>query len=765
MKLALDTPLQYVRGVGPKRAELFAKLGLRTVGELLEYFPFRYEVQAGCVPIRALRPGTKATIRGRVVEVQTRPRGGAVVAVSDETGVCVLRWFRRFRGIPLPAIGDEIIATGKVQEYRFNVELVQPRVWPADRFEPADREGGLVGVYRATEGLTSELIARTVARVLEAGLPPMPEPLPEPLLCRHRWPRRDEAIRQLHRPRDRRQAERARQRMAYEELLMLEIALALRRRSRTSLFAGIPLEVTDEIDRRIRRRFPFALTAAQDRVIREICRDLASGKPMTRLLQGDVGSGKTVVAVYAALVAIAHGHQVAIMAPTSVLARQHFDRIERYLAGSRVRRALLVGGLTPARRRALLEQIERGEVDLVVGTQALIQQDVNFARLALVVVDEQHKFGVLQRALVRTKGPMPHYLVMTATPIPRTLSMTVFGDLDVSIIDAMPPGRGKVITKLVGPDKWLVVMGYVRRRLERGERAYVVCPAIGAESDEATERRSDEGKGAGARARGARHRDECAGTREHGTGNREQRVRRRRADPGASDSVASDPVASGRCIRCSSDSAALRPGDADELRSVVQVHQMLAEGPWRGLRVEILHGGMKEDEKRQKLTDFAEGRLHAIVSTTVVEVGVDVPEATIMIVEQAERFGLAQLHQLRGRIGRGQRDGLCVLIARGGGEPAWQRLSVLTRTTDGFRIAEQDLRLRGPGELFGTRQHGLPELRVADLVGDEKLLVAAREDAIAIVDADPLLEKREHAALRATLLRRYRGKLELLDAG
>ncbi len=454
MKLALDTPLQFVRGVGPKRAELFARLGLRTVGDLLEYFPFRYEVQAGCVPIRALRPGTRATIRGEVVEVEPRPGGGAVAAVRDETGVCVLRWFRRYRGIPLPAVGDEVIASGKVQEYRWNIEIVQPRVWNAAAYQPADSGGGLVGVYHSTEGLASELIARTVGRVLDAELPPMPDPLPEAIRRRYRWPRRDEAIRQLHRPADRRQSERARRRMAYEELLMLEVALALRRRARTSLFSGIPLAVTDAIDRRIRRRFPFELTAAQDRVIREICRDLASGKPMTRLLQGDVGSGKTVVALYAALVAIAHGHQVAIMAPTSVLARQHFDRVERYLSGSRVRRALLVGGLSPARRRELLGAIERGEVDLVVGTQALIQKDVNFASLALVVVDEQHKFGVLQRALVRTKGPMPHYLVMTATPIPRTLSMTVFGDLDVSIIDALPPGRGKVITKLVDAGKW-----------------------------------------------------------------------------------------------------------------------------------------------------------------------------------------------------------------------------------------------------------------------------------------------------------------------
>ncbi len=710
--LRADSALQYVKGVGPRRAELLATLNLRTVGDLLEYFPFRYETDAGDVAIEDIVPGTRVTIRGEVVRVGGR-RPGVQCEVTDGTGACVLRWFNQPYGPQHLFRGATVIATGVAELFNDRLELRQPRIRVvAPETPPAAPARGpeLVGVYRGAAQVTSTLIRRTVQNILAQGELPVAEFLPPALLTRRRLPGRAEAIRQMHRPTDAAALERARRRLAYEELLLMEVAMALRRQKRLTLQSGVRLHVTPEIDRRIRARFPFAFTPSQDQVVREIAADLQSGRPMTRLLQGDVGSGKTVIALYAALVAVANGRQAALMAPTEILAAQHFRNIERYLRGSRVRCVLLRGGLGRRERAAALAAVERGATDLVVGTQALIQRDVAFNELALVVVDEQHKFGVLQRHTFRTKGPLPHYLVMTATPIPRTLALTVFGDLDVSIIRRSPPGRGRVITKVVPRQKWDVVMGYVRGRLERGEQAYVVCPQIGA-------------------------RDEEGGPGEE--------------PPGAS-----------------GDGAARR-GRAARGRAVVtaeETHRRLTEGPWRGLRVELLHGGLPAARKQAILADFVAGKVHALVATTVVEVGVDVPSATIMVVEQADRYGLSQLHQLRGRVGRGARDSLCVLLAYESGGPAAERLAVMARTTDGFRIAEADLKLRGPGQFFGTKQHGLPELRMASLADDFGLLEQARQDAFALVAADPMLSRPEHQAVQAALRKMFAGKLALIDA-
>jgi len=523
----------------------------------------------------------------------------------------------------------------------------------------------------------------------------------------------------------------------------MELAMALRRRKRLALQTGQKLHVTAEIDQRIRARFPFPLTVSQDAVLREIARDLQSGRPMTRLLQGDVGSGKTVVALYACLAAIANGRQAAIMAPTEILAGQHFGNIERYLMGSRVRYVLLRGGMRKSQRAEALAAIERGEIDLVVGTQALIQQDVAFHQLALVVVDEQHKFGVLQRHEFRTKGPMPHYLVMTATPIPRTLAMTVFGDLDVSVIKRSPPGRGRIITKVVTLAQWDTVTAYVRKRLEAGEQAYVVCPLIG-EGEEAREQGS-EGDSVGARSASD--------------------------GPDAADAPGASHLSAYQL-------PALAPTRAKRtaLASVKATYKRIVAGPWRGLNVGLLHGSLPQAEKQATINAFVAGTLHAVVATTVVEVGVDVANATVMIVEHAERYGLSQLHQLRGRVGRGRKDSLCVLIAddasvraRSASDgpasgKAAQRLAVMSQTTDGFKIAEADLRQRGPGQLFGTRQHGLPELHVASIVDDFGLLEQARQDAFEIVAADPALARPEHAALVPALQRMFGQKLALIDA-
>jgi ATP-dependent DNA helicase RecG len=744
--LRADSPIQYVKGVGPRLAERFTTLGIQTVGDLLEYYPFRHELEHGEMEIADLRPGMIATVRGEVQQVGGRWQG-LKAEVFDGTENCTLRWFdRRHVGRGLRE-GVLVVATGKVQEYNDRLELIQPRiqVFPPDAVLMAPTRGAQrVGVYRANAEVNSPTIRRAVQTVLRQGCLPVEEILPPALLKKHKLPTRETAIRQMHAPKNEQELERARRRLAYEEFFLMELAMALRRYKLVSLQRGRKLPVTPEIDRHIRVRFPFVLTAPQDKVIREIVRDLESGRPMTRLLQGDVGSGKTVVALYACLAAVANRRQAAIMAPTEILAQQHFGNIEKYLEGSRVCRALLRGKLSRKERTETLAAIEAGEIDLVVGTQALLEKDVAFKDLAMVIVDEQ-------RANIRTKGPLPHYLVMTATPIPRTLAMTVFGDLDVSIIDAMPPGRGKTITKVVTRAQWKTVMEYVRGRLEAGEQGYVVCPLIGEE--EATEGRDrgikgsrDQGVGFAGRpeirARSASKRPVAAG-----------------ASPAVGRRTAStiEPNAEGVDVGSG--------GRTRQLVSAQQAYDRLVNGPWRGLAVGLLHGSLKPADKQAVVDAFVRGDLHAVVSTTVVEVGVDVANATIMIVENADRFGLSQLHQLRGRVGRGSKDSLCVLIAHGRGEKAAERLSVMAETTDGFKVAEADLRQRGPGELFGTRQHGLPELRVGDILNDFGLLEQARQDAFDLIARDPKLTQPEHARMIPALRKMFGTRLALIDAG
>ncbi len=709
--LRSDSPIQYVKGVGPQRAESLASLGIQTVGDLLEYFPFRHECESGEVDIADLVPGTNVTVRGEVVSVGGR-RPTVRCEIDDGTGTCVLRWFHvPFGGLHLFR-GATVVASGRVEVYGDLPELVQPRLQVFDRdavLMTQPRGPRRVGVYRGNAQVKSPLIRRIVQSVLTQAHLPVDEVLPAELLHKYSFPTREQAVRQMHSPTTDAELERARRRLAYEELLLMELALALRRRKRLALQTGQKLYGTPEIDRRIRARFPFTLTGSQEQVVREIVADLQSGQPMTRLLQGDVGSGKTVVALYACLVAIAGGRQAAIMAPTEILAQQHYTNIHRYLADSRVRYVLLRGKLGKSQRADALAAIDRGEIDLVVGTQALIQKDVAFNQLALVIVDEQHKFGVLQRHQFRTKGPMPHYLVMTATPIPRTLAMTVFGDLDVSIIKQSPPGRGRITTKIVVGKQWETVMTYVRRRLEAGEQAYVVCPLIGEEG---------------------------------------RRSRRSTDAPEALPDAEVDEL----------------PERTESLTSVIRAHERLVTGPWQGLNVGLLHGALPTAEKQAVVTAFAAGKLHAVVATTVVEVGIDVPNATIMIVEHADRYGLSQLHQLRGRVGRGSQDSLCVLIAHDRGGKAAERLAVMTETTDGFKIAEADLRQRGPGQLFGTKQHGLPELRVASILDDFGLLEQARQDAFALAAADPTLARPEHQPLLPALKRMFGEKLALIDA-
>ncbi len=753
---AADDPVQFVKGVGPARARHFARLGVHTVGDLLEYFPFRHEAAAAETTIEKLRPGTTATIRGEIIDVRRR-RGGLTAEIHDGTDACQLRWFNISYNTRDVRLGAMVSATGRVQEYDYCLEIVQPRievVTEAAVSTAAKSPPRRVGVYRGNDDLKSTAISRVVQNLLNQSPLPVDEIVPAELVRKHELPSRESAIRQMHSPDGDRQLEQARARLAYEEFLLMELAIALRRDKLLSLEKGQKLHVTPEVDRRIRARFPFRLTASQDKVVREIVHDLESGRPMTRLLQGDVGSGKTVVALYACLAAIANGFQAAIMAPTEILAGQHFANVERYLRDSRVRFTLFRGGQGKKQRATALAKIESGEIDLVIGTHALIQKDVTFNKLAVVVVDEQHKFGVVQRAEFRTKGPMPHYLVMTATPIPRTLSMTVFGDLDVSIIKHAPPGRGKIVTKLVKRSQWETVMKYVRGRLEAGEQAYVVCPLIG-EKQESTKPRSPERNGT----------------------SRDTSPERKRADRSSAAATRWPTASAGGeanpDVKNGAGSASRNArGNRESLTSAKEAFRKLTTGPWKGLSVGLLHGSLKSAEKQSTIEAFGSGKLHALVATTVVEVGIDVANATIMIVENADRFGLSQLHQLRGRVGRGSKESLCVLVshkreqrgASAGASKAGERLAAMTRTTDGFKIAETDLRQRGPGELLGTRQHGLPELRFGDIVNDFALLDRARADAFEIIRKDPRLEQPQHKRMIPALRRMFGDKLALIDA-
>lgn len=585
--------------------------------------------------------------------------------------------------------GMAVRATGRVGVYRELAQLTNPKLeelgedaGPVDESTPAR----YVAVYPATAELPSRFLARLIGENLPRLLPLVREWHSPDYLQERKLVGRRQAIAAMHWPTCDADLEEARRRIAYDELLLMQIAVMLARRNLRRGVESHVLTCTEEIDRRIRRRFPFAMTAAQDRAIQSIVTDLARPRPMNRLLQGDVGCGKTVVALYAALVAVANQRQVAIMAPTELLAHQHFRSISAYLTGSRVRIALLTGRQKAGERRRMLEMIEAGELDIVVGTHALIQEGVRFAKLGLVVIDEQHRFGVRQRAMIRGKGAAPHYLVMTATPIPRTLAMTVFGDLDVTTIDALPPGRAPIVTRLVRPAEQGSAWDFVRARLALGEQAYVVYPLV----------------------------DES---------------------------------------------------DKLELRAATTELARLREQVLSRWKAGLLHGRMESTEREQVMGDFVAGRVQVLVATTVIEVGIDVPRATCMVIEHAERYGLSQLHQLRGRVGRGGSRGYCFLMTGSASAEDNERLSVLVGTTDGFRIAEEDLRLRGPGEMLGTRQHGLPELRVADLARDGELLRMAQRDAEKLVREDAKLRRPEHAPLREVLAARYESTIGFLAAG
>lgn len=685
----LDDGVQYLKGVGPRRADLMAKLGIASVSDLLFYPPRRYLDRTLAKPVSGLRPGETVTVFGRVAGTSlARTRRGMSIftlALDDGTGTLRCLWFNQpfLRGrFPEEAA---VVVSGQVRWDR-GPTMSGPEY---EILEGDDAElvhtGRIVPLYPSTAGLTNRQLRTVIKGALDARLGEVTDLIPPPLASKRSLVGIRQALQELHFPPDMEGVARARRRLAYEELLALQLLMAARRNARQSTQRASPLPDRSWRDDLL-RTLPYALTGPQERVVSEISADLESERPMYRLLQGDVGSGKTVVALAAMAQAARSGFQAAFMAPTEILAEQHYLGLAPWLESLGIPSALLTGRTGRAERGRIARGLENGEVLACLGTHALIQEGVAFARLGLAVVDEQHRFGVRQRAAIMAKGRQPHVLVMTATPIPRTLSMAVYGDLDVSTLDGMPPGRAPTVTRWTTDTNRSKVMDFVASQLALGRQAFFVCPVI----------------------------DES---------------------------------------------------EAGDIKAAVKLHQQLSKR-FPGFRVGLLHGRLGLDERRRTMEEFRANRIGMLAATTVVEVGIDVPNATVMVVEQAERFGLSQLHQLRGRVGRGAHKSYCILMAGDRlGPEARARLEAMQRTSDGFRIAEDDLRLRGPGEFWGSRQHGLPELRLANLVADSGLVPLAREDALELARDDPGLDQPGSRGLRDLVRRHFGGAGGLLGVG
>lgn len=661
----LKSNIGTLKGVGKVRVELFRKLGIDTVEDLLYHFPRRYEDRGNIMKIAEIVPEESCSVLGTVTypPVNIRSQRGVRLTrslVKDGTGTLEIVWFNQPYITSKLALGKQYIFYGKAKKTS-RMQMINPTII---QLEDMDKECVLVPVYPTVAGLTQAVIRQTIRQALDM-LKDIEDPLPESVLRKYRLADFGESIRHVHYPKDMESLEKARRRCVFQELLEFQLAL-LSMRKQDNEAAGIMFNKSTLTDSFI-KSLPFELTDAQHRVFNEIYTDMTLPKTMNRLVQGDVGSGKTVVAVLAMLVATESGYQSAMMAPTEILAQQHFNTVSRLLEGFPFRVALLTGSTTAKNAKEILSGLANGDIHIIIGTHALIEERVQYHNLGLVITDEQHRFGVKQRALLSRKGNNPDMLVMTATPIPRTLAMILYGDLDISIIDEMPPGRIKVKTYVVTEDYRERIDRFILKEVGEGRQVYIICPLV-------------------------------------------------------EDSEMIDAYSA---VKTAEEAAA----------------------KFKDCRVGIIHGKMKPAEKEEVMKSFAEGSIDILVSTTVVEVGVDVPNASLMVVENAERFGLAQLHQLRGRVGRGKNQSYCILFNQGSSEVSKERLEIMTKSTDGFYISEQDLKLRGPGEFFGTRQHGLPELKIANLYTDMNILKEAQECSERIYRYG-YLEKEEYSRLK-----------------
>ncbi len=704
--LDLSSPLRYVKGIGPRRAEALEGAGLRTVEDLLFHLPFRYEDRGNFLPIAALLPGVKGTIRARVVGAalrRTRARGFTIfeMTVEDKSGSIRAVFFNQPYLRTLFTPGREVILHGEAGIARYGrralvLQSPQFEVLAAEDDE-AIHTGRVVPIYPRLPDLSSRAIRRIVHALLLALPATLPDPLPAAAARARGYPARREAFAAAHFPPEGADPVEfpggrtpALSRLIFEEFFFLQLGFALARRESDAQLRAQRLRVDDALRDRLRSVLPFALTAAQRKALQEIARDLMSGRPMNRLLQGDVGCGKTVVALLAALLVVENGYQAAFMAPTEILAEQHHRSFQRMLRGKGYAVGLLTSGVQGAARRQVLAGLRSGALPILVGTHALTEDEVRFKALRLVVIDEQHRFGVAQRARLRGKpgdGHPADVLVMTATPIPRSLALTVYGDLDLSVIDSLPPGRRPVRTVLRGEESRPRVYEFLKAQVAAGRQVYIVYPLV-------------------------------------------------------------------------------EESETSDLKAAVAMADRLRRQAFPGLAVGLLHGRLRSEEREAVMGDFAAGRTPILVATTVIEVGIDVPNASVMVIEQAERFGLSQLHQLRGRVGRGPHDSYCILMAAPEiTEDARKRLEVMCETNDGFLIARRDLEMRGPGEFLGTRQSGIPDLRVGDILRDHDILEDARREAFACAEGLKGGTTDESPALLAHLERRWSGRLGLIRVG
>jgi len=668
-----EVPITKLSGIGEKKAALFRKLGVNSVGDLITYYPRSYENWADITPINEVTHGQRCVIRAKIAAAvsTTRISGGrtmAKVAVCDDTGYMTLVFFNNRYISSMLRYGEEYSFMGKVAYDGYGYQMVSPE------FTPVKQSNAVTPVYNLTAGLANRAVMKAAAEALKMLPEVIRDPIPYDVLHRYDLCPLSYALQHIHFPADMEAMEKARRRLVFEELLVLNLGMRLmKNRSREETSIRMPFDYSGEFVERL----PFVLTGAQQRAVDDCIRDMREKlSPMNRLIQGDVGSGKTAVCAAVCYNCVKNGYQAAFMAPTDILAHQHFETFSKMFADTGISIDLLTGSMTPAQKRKVRERLENGGCDIVIGTHALLSESTVFMRLGCAITDEQHRFGVAQRAKLAAKGEHPHILVLSATPIPRTLGLIIYGDLDITIIDELPPGRTEVDTYLIGSDKRERALNFIKKQVDEGRQCYIVCPLV------------EEG------------------------------------------------------------------GGEDELHNANDYAAELMLGAFHDYPVGLLHGKMKAKDKDAVMTQFSDNEISILVSTTVVEVGVDVRNATVMMIENAERFGLSTLHQLRGRVGRGEYKSYCILVSDSGSDTTEQRLSTMCRTNDGFEIADMDLKLRGPGDFFGNRQHGLPQLNIADF-SDTETLAQSQEAAQALLELSPDLSNDATRALRAQVRRLF----------
>lgn len=672
--LNADTDIRYVKGVGEKRAKLFEKLGVQTVSELLHLYPRHYRDLTNLKLLRECQPDEVCSVQAVVdyTPIGVKVKNGITLyktEVTDWEGILHLTFFNN-RYIPtLLQAGREYIFTGKLILNHGRYEMLSPMI------DPIENAGKLMPIYPQTAGLTSRTIESVIKNALSIYSPDY-DVIPESIREKYKLCTLGYAMHNIHFPQNSADASIAKRRLMFEELLILQLGMSkLKKRER----GYTDTILTDDYTEEFLSKLPFTPTLAQSHAISDGIRDMGLHEPMNRLLQGDVGSGKTCVAAALVYSAAKNSMQSALMAPTSILATQHYNSFQSFFKDSGIRVALLLGSTKAKEKREIKQKIADGEIDLVIGTHAIIQNDVNFKRLGLIITDEQHRFGVAQRMSLSAKGENPHTLVMSATPIPRTLALIIYGDLDISVLNELPPGRQKIATYVVDSSYHERVYNFIKKHLDKGLQAYIVCPLV-------------------------------------------------------------------------------EESDVIDLTSAVEYTERLTSTAFKGYTAGLLHGKMKQKEKDAVMADFVAGKIQLLIATTVIEVGVDVPNAVIMVIEDADRFGLSQLHQLRGRVGRGKEKSSCILISDTKGETAQKRLEIMRKSNDGFMIADEDLRLRGPGDFFGEKQHGLPLMHIADMLDDMVLCNQSRDAANEILSDDPLLEKKENLPLNREIKALFKDK-------